>query len=72
MRLTDDYLFISSDKSNVIQLIEELQKSAIQYGFKFNTDKIHTNLPLHHNHPLNPHSTSLNQSNLPLTPLLLL
>lgn len=46
MRLTDDYLFITTDQTRAKQLLEELIKSGAKNGFELNMNKIQTNCKL--------------------------
>ena len=39
MRLTDDYLFLGTEKSQAISLIKSLKEMAKENGFRLNDDK---------------------------------
>lgn len=43
MRLTDDYLFMSSSKKNAVMFIENLYRMAKANNFRFNAKKVRTN-----------------------------
>lgn len=43
MRLTDDYLLMTSSKSNALLFIERLFTLATENGFAFNAKKLKTN-----------------------------
>jgi hypothetical protein len=43
MRLTDDYLLITSQMSNALMFIERLYSVSVENGFRFNTKKLRAN-----------------------------
>jgi len=46
MRLTDDYLLITTNKNNAMLMIEKMYKLSQVSNFKFNTKKLKTNFYL--------------------------
>lgn len=46
MRLTDDYLLITTKENNAVLFIEKLINVSRSNGFKFNMKKLQTNFPL--------------------------
>jgi len=46
MRLTDDYLLITTKEGNALRMIENLMDVSKQNGFKFNMKKLKTNFPI--------------------------
>lgn len=46
MRLTDDYLLMTTNKNNAMLVIEQLQKLSQTNYFKMNMKKLKTNFPL--------------------------
>lgn len=46
MRMTDDYLLMTSSKKNATQFIEKLFAMAAANKFKFNQKKLRTNFPI--------------------------
>lgn len=49
MRLTDDYLLITTKENNALVFIEKLMAVSNENGFKFNMKKLKTNYPLNLN-----------------------
>jgi len=49
MRLTDDYLLITTKENNAHVMIEKLLDVSHKNGFKFNMKKLKTNFPLNLN-----------------------
>jgi hypothetical protein len=47
MRMTDDYLLMTTSKTNAMQFIERLFAMAASNNFKFNQKKLRTNFPVH-------------------------
>jgi hypothetical protein len=46
MRLTDDYLLMTTSKTNAIQFVEKLYRLSQVSNFKFNRKKLKTNFKL--------------------------
>ena len=46
MRLTDDYLLMTTSKNNAMLFIEKMQKLSLVSNFKFNMKKLKTNFYL--------------------------
>lgn len=46
MRLTDDYLLITTEKNNAMLFIEKLYNLSLTSTFKFNMKKLKTNFAL--------------------------
>jgi len=46
MRLTDDYLLMTTEKNNALLFIEKLSALSVNHSFKFNMKKLKTNFPL--------------------------
>jgi hypothetical protein len=46
MRLTDDYLLMTTSKSNAVQFVERLYRLSQVSNFKFNRKKLKTNFEL--------------------------
>jgi hypothetical protein len=46
MRLTDDYLLITTNKNNAMLMIEKMYRLSQVSNFKFNTKKLKTNFYL--------------------------
>lgn len=46
MRMTDDYLLMTTSKNNAMQFIEKLFALAAENGYKFNQKKLKANFPV--------------------------
>lgn len=64
MRLTDDYLLMTTEKNNAMLFIEKLCQLSQGNYFKFNMKKLKTNFPINYQ-KLNTLTTSTGQTTFP-------